>query len=61
MAGEEVRRTRTGGGLTFDGDGERRGAVDDTDERTLADNIGVLLALELSAQCPDMVFVADVK
>jgi hypothetical protein len=60
-AGEEARRTRADGGLTFDGDGERRDVVDDTGEGILADNIGVLLALELSAQRPDAVFVADVK
>jgi len=47
--------------LSFDGDGDRCGVVDNEGEEIFADKVGVMLARDLSAIHPNAQFVVDVK
>ena len=57
----EVKRTGADLGLTFDGDGDRIGVIDDQGEEIFSDKVGLLMARELSKEYPGSRFVVDVK
>src|SRR5690606_27220247 len=56
-----VRESGAEVGISFDGDGDRCGVVDNSGEEIFADKVGVMIARDLSARHPNAQFAVDVK
>ena len=58
---DAVKRTRADIGIALDGDGDRIGVVDGEGEIVWADQLLVLFAQSVLAECPGATIIADVK